>query len=340
MEEIRVKSLMSPYPGCLPVDATLAKVASEMVEKSLSCMVLSDEEKHPQGIITERDLVRVLIASQQELGLLERPAGEFMSAPIVTVGHEETLYEALVVARTERVRHLPVVDEDDCMVGMVTQTHLANAHFHVIEIQSEIIEKSIARQTRDLVRANAELQSLSMEDHLLDIGNRRAMEVDLEHTHAAYKRYERPYGIVLLDVDYFKKYNDYYGHAAGDQALQMIASFLKETIRDADRLYRYGGEELLLLLPETQPDKALEAANRLVRGLAEGKLPHEESPLGRITISAGVTCAVPGQPMETWKQVAELADKGLYQAKEAGRNQAVLQQPTLADVTELNVVSS
>jgi diguanylate cyclase (GGDEF)-like protein len=77
------------------------------------------------------------------------------------------------------------------------------------------------------------------------------MELDLYHTHFAAARYQRCYAVVLFDVDYFKLYNDRYGHARGDKALQQISRFLKETIRKSDRVYRYGGEELLLLLPDT-----------------------------------------------------------------------------------------
>jgi diguanylate cyclase (GGDEF)-like protein len=325
LEELKVKDLMSPCQACLPPTASLVSVAGVMVKKQLSCIVIG-EQNHPQGIITERDLVKVLIASQQQPGLLEKPVTEFMSAPVTTIRQSETLYEALVVARSEAVRHLPVVDDEDVIVGLATQVELANAHFHVVEMQSEIIEKSIAAQTRDLAEANETLQALSMEDHLLEIGNRRSMEVDLEHTHAAALRYGRMYSVVLLDVDYFKLYNDHYGHNMGDKALQSVATYLKGSIRDADRVYRYGGEELLILLPEIGGEHALLTANRLVRGLANLALPHCESPLGILTSSAGASDALCGDEIPpSWEHVAAAADRGLYRAKSAGRNRAAME---------------
>ncbi|MDJ0879643.1 MAG: GGDEF domain-containing protein [Halieaceae bacterium] len=330
MEEIYVRDLMSTNVEMMAPTLSLGEVAGAMVEQSKSCMIIG-QNKHPLGIVTERDLARVLVGSQHELGLMKRPVADFMSYPVLTVNQDESLYEAVVVARSERVRHLPVVDDDDNIVGIVTHRDLANAHFHVIEIQAAVIEKSIARQTRELLAANRELQAMSMEDHLLDIGNRRAMEVDLAHTHAAFLRYGRPYGVVMLDVDYFKRYNDHHGHNAGDQALQLVASFLKDEIRGTDRLYRYGGEELLLLLPEATPELALRSAWRLVNGLEECEIPHGTSPDGKMTISAGAAAIGPDDHMESWQALVELADRGLYAAKDAGRNRAVLNLSPRAD---------
>ena len=229
----------------------------------------------------------------------------------------------MVVAQTERIRHLPVVDNDDELVGLVTQTDLANAHFRVVEVQSDLIKKSIASETADLKKANEELQALSMVDHLTEIGNRRAMEVDLQHTHAASVRYDRSYAVMLLDIDYFKKYNDYYGHTAGDDTLRRAADFLKHAARTSDRLYRYGGEEFLLLMPETGAKQALATAKRLTLGLAREKIPHIQSPYGVVSVSAGVAGADDFEGADTcWEDLVQWADRGLYKAKDAGRNQA------------------
>lgn len=322
MEDVFVRDLMSANVEMMAPSVSLAEVAGTMVENSMSCMIIG-ENRRPLGIVTERDLARVLVGSQHELGLMQRPAADFMSHPVLTVNQNETLYEAVVVARTERVRHLPAVDDEDNLVGIVTHRDLANAHFHVVEIQAAFIEKSIARQTRELLTANRELQAMSMEDHLLGIGNRRAMEVDLAHTHAAFLRYGRPYAVAMLDVDYFKRYNDHHGHNAGDEALQLVASFLKDEIRGSDRLYRYGGEELLLLLPETGPDGALLSARRLVKGLAELDIPHGASPLKKLTLSAGAAAIGAGDHLESWQALVKIADRALYTAKDGGRNRAI-----------------
>ncbi len=338
MQSILVKSLMTSNISTITPGEPLAKAVETMAHNRCSC-VLVVEENHPAGIVTERDVVGLMLQSQSDPDILSKPVGECMSSPIITLNQKESLFEALVVSRAETVRHLPVVDDDDLVVGIVTQSDLANAHFHVIELQSEIIENSVQAKTRDLQLANEELQALSMEDHLMEIGNRRAMEVDMEHKHAAAVRYDRPYSLILLDIDFFKRYNDHYGHTAGDDALRLAANHFKASIRKSDRLYRYGGEELLLLLPETSGENAQQLATRIVAGLAALQHPHEESDYGVLTTSAGVSCShLNDQPFATWGEVVENADKALYLAKGNGRNRAELADSPPEH--RLNVVSN
>jgi len=322
MKEIKIQELMSKIGYYCAPETPISQVAETMVRKKLSSVVVGASQE-PLGIITERDLVRLLLDCRRHPERYYMSAAEYMSSPIVTLNKNETLFDALVIARSEKVRHLPVVNDENHLVGLITQPDLANAHFHVIERQAETIQNAIAAKTGDLELANEELQALSMEDHLMEVGNRRAMEVDLLHTHAAASRYQRSYSLVLLDVDYFKKYNDFYGHTAGDEALKAIAHFLKTSIRESDRLYRYGGEELLLLLPETSFEQGLFLSERLVSGFADLRLTHAESPLGILTMSAGISGAGLGDSMpESYQTVIEEADKALYAAKDAGRNRA------------------
>ena len=101
-----------------------------------------------------------------------------------------------------------------------------------------------------LKRANRELLSLSLTDTLTGLGNRRRMEEDLTRTHARAIRVGRSYGMMLLDIDHFKLYNDHYGHQAGDEALRQLALCLGEAVREDESIYRYGGEEFLVLMPD------------------------------------------------------------------------------------------
>lgn len=320
MEAIQIASLMSTELSCAAPDDSLKSVVTGMARKSQSCMLIVSDGL-PLGIITERDIVKLLLRSIEQPDILQHTAAEWMSAPIVTVRQDESLFDVLVVARAEKLRHLPVVDGSDKLVGVVTQSDLTEAHFHMIEVQSELLDKAIKEHTLDLETTNKELQALSMEDGLLGIGNRRAMEVDLEHTHAAAQRNQHNYSVALLDVDDFKKYNDHYGHVAGDEALKLVADTVAANIRKSDRVYRYGGEELLILLPDVDVDGALTFIQRQLNKLTEQRIPHCQSPYGILTVSAGVACAFSGDEcMSSWQQVVELADKGLYRAKSANGN--------------------
>ncbi|MFK7733336.1 MAG: diguanylate cyclase [Pseudomonadales bacterium] len=302
--------------------ATLRTIVESMSKHRISCQLVTENEK-PVGIITERDMVKLLLATAEDPNMLDHYAEDIMSSPIVTLYDNESLYDAMVVSRAERLRHLPIVDNDGKLQGLVTQSDIAKAHFHVIEIQAELIEKAISERTVDLKQANEELQAMSMEDALMEIGNRRAMEVDLEHTHAASLRNGRQYCVALVDVDYFKKYNDHYGHSAGDEVLRSVAKSFEAEMRKTDRIYRYGGEEMLLLLTDTDADGALVFMKRAIRSLAQQGIPHCESPYGFLTSSAGVAAAVvEGKCRPSWQEVVEKADEALYQSKEASRNTA------------------
>ncbi|TCK19105.1 diguanylate cyclase (GGDEF)-like protein [Thiogranum longum] len=321
MTQIPIHKLMTQHVELLSPATPLHSVAHAMQSKRHSCVVLG-EDKIPAGIITERDLVSILGRILDEPELANEPAANFMSTPPCTVDDKQTLFDALVISRADGVRHLPVVNNSGKLVGLITQTDLAQAHFQVIEEQQHVIERAIHKRTEQLVAANAELQSLSMEDGLLHIGNRRAMEVDMEHTHARAVRYNQTYTTVLLDVDFFKAYNDHYGHMAGDDALKQTASIVKSAIRKSDRVYRYGGEELLLLLPDTGPDGGAILTQRILKALQDTAITHCKSPYGVITMSAGIANHDPEQEASAtdWSAVVHAADQRLYQAKEAGRN--------------------
>jgi diguanylate cyclase (GGDEF)-like protein len=281
-------------------------------------------DQFPIGIITERDIVRLMAEF-----FADRPehvihVKDVMSVPVATVTEESTLFEALVISSSQKIRHLPVVDSAGRIVGLVTQSDLAKAHFHIYEKQREVIENSISNRTKELQEANEQLKALSMIDALMGIGNRRAMEVDLDHTHALAIRYERSYAAVMFDVDFFKLYNDTYGHPAGDEVLRRISAYLQSCIRKSDRLYRYGGEEILMLLPETTLHGAFAFAERIIEGFHALQLPHTASPLSVVTMSCGVASQNHETAHPSWQDVVARADKALYTAKQSGRNKAVL----------------
>lgn len=210
MKEIFVKNLMNKDVSCHPPETPLQLVVGEMVDQKSSCILITQNEL-PIGIVTERDLVKVLNQEIPEINL-SLPVANFMTSPIVTLNENQTLFDAIVISRAESIRHLPVVNSDGSLVGLVTQSDLTHAHFQVIDIQSEMIESAVVAKTEKLQQLNDELHVLSMEDHLMEIGNRRAMEVDLNYTHSASLRYAHPYSVLLMDIDFFKYYNDYYGH--------------------------------------------------------------------------------------------------------------------------------
>jgi len=321
VKEISVSDLMTRDIELMAPDIPLREVITRMQHNRHSCTLIGSHGS-PEGIITERDLVRVMTKLMDDPDLAGQAAAAFMSTPPHTVQQGQSLFDALVISRAEHVRHLPVVDNDQRLTGLLTQTDLTQAHFRVTEMQQLIIERAIKNRTEELLNANRELESLCMEDALLGIGNRRSMEVDMQHTHSLAGRYQRPYTVALLDIDYFKRYNDHYGHQAGDRALQQVTETIGSAIRSSDRLYRYGGEELLLLLPDTVAEGGATLCQRLVRNLFDTAIPHCKSPYGVITVSAGLVDNLQPAPgaARDWQEVVHRADQALYQAKHRGRN--------------------
>ncbi|THB73025.1 MAG: GGDEF domain-containing protein [Gammaproteobacteria bacterium] len=305
---------------CMEPTALLSEIVTAMYENKYSCIIIA-ENNIPIGIVTERDVVHFLARSYKEEFFYNHHASDFMCTSLVAIKDDKTLFEALTISKMEKIRHLPVIGKTGAVIGVITQSNLVDAYFRVIEGATEIIEKNVEQKTKELEDANQRLRALSLEDSMMKIGNRRAMEVDLQHTHSASIRYNTEYSVALFDLDFFKKYNDYYGHPAGDALLKQVAEFLKGTVRDSDRLYRYGGEEILLLMPRTDLESAKTLAERVVQELALEKMAHEASALGYLTISGGVSCFNPPSEYPSWKEVVDKADKGLYLAKEKGRNQ-------------------
>lgn len=186
----------------------------------------------------------------------------------------------------------------------------------------EELERQVAERTRELTAVNLELQRLSLSDGLTCIGNRRYLDEFLEREWRRAMRDRTPLAVLMLDIDYFKLYNDTYGHLAGDECLKRVAGVLRDSIqRTTDFVSRYGGEEFVVVLPATNEHGALTVAEKLRRGVSDLAIPHGLSPLGGIvTVSIGVAVAVP-TPETDAATLLTAADRALYQAKAAGRNQ-------------------
>jgi diguanylate cyclase (GGDEF)-like protein len=176
-------------------------------------------------------------------------------------------------------------------------------------------------QMLDLIQSQMNsLTALSMTDALTGLANRRAFDARLKLELARAKRNSKPLALLILDVDFFKRYNDRYGHPAGDATLQAVANVLKNTcLRTSDLPARIGGEEFVALLPDTHSKGAMEIAERIRQLLYERQIAHEDSAVAAwVTVSIGVatTCD------ETPEALKARADKALYMAKEQGRNRA------------------
>ncbi|MFV3371919.1 diguanylate cyclase [Pseudomonas sp. NY15435] len=185
------------------------------------------------------------------------------------------------------------------------------------------LELRVAERTDELRELNNQLEAMSLTDALTGIANRRRFDQVLDQEWGHARRSGECLALAVVDVDWFKHYNDHYGHPAGDACLREIAQALATTVnRSTDLVARYGGEEFVFLAPMTDLAGVRGMAQKLLQAVEALALAHELSPLGRVSVSIGVAASVPGQEASADVLVAR-ADAALYEAKKQGRNQLV-----------------
>lgn len=207
--------------------------------------------------------------------------------------------------------------------------HMAVLRHRVRQVLREReLRTQLAAINQQLVAANRELQALARVDSLTQLANRRHFEEVLDQDWVRLLRSQQPIGLVLCDIDFFKQYNDTYGHPAGDSCLQAIAQVLRASVmRPGDVVARYGGEEFVLVLPDTNVSGLDQVTQRIHTQLSNAAIPHIGSRISsQVTVSLGATSALP--TLSTYPQrLIELADQALYAAKAKGRNQTVILPP-------------
>lgn len=193
------------------------------------------------------------------------------------------------------------------------------------------LHRRLDEQARALERSNQALFDIARTDPLTGLGNRLQLTETLTALQARADRYGQPYALLICDLDRFKTYNDLRGHLEGDRALQTVAAILTGTVRDTDSVYRYGGEELLIVLPEQTLDSATLVGERLRRAVMSAAIPHPHNPPhGILTLSIGIAACEAGDTRDFEEVIGE-ADAALYEAKRGGRNRvAVARAPATA----------
>ena len=190
-----------------------------------------------------------------------------------------------------------------------------------LEIARSALEQEVTKRLsaeRELTHANLRLQEKAMRDGLTGLHNRSYLEESLEREASRARRNNLPFGVMMIDIDHFKRCNDRYGHLAGDAVLRAVGEYMLSLARGEDILCRYGGEEFVVVITNTSSATVLERAERLRLGVQELKLECDGRPVGPVTLSVGV--AMFPDHGENAQEVLLAADAALYRAKQAGRN--------------------
>jgi two-component system chemotaxis family response regulator WspR len=199
-----------------------------------------------------------------------------------------------------------------------------HSHAYQMQIQRDEAYRALRKSQRELLETNLQLQRLTNVDGLTGLSSRRYFNEYMETQWRTALRGQYPVSLLMIDIDHFKQYNDHYGHLAGDEVLQTVADALRKSCKRAtDVAARFGGEEFVIALPLTGAAELEHMAKSFPAIIEALRIPHAASMVGPwVTISVGGASAVP--EVEDYSSLIEAADKALYQAKRAGRNQSAI----------------
>ncbi len=206
------------------------------------------------------------------------------------------------------------------IVGRVAQ------ETRMITDQNARLQTQLSQSTQQMAELRYNLDKVKQEsltDPLTEVGNRKYFQNEIERLLNEAAETNTPLSLLMVDIDFFKKFNDTYGHLIGDQVLKLVGRTLLENIKGRDVVARYGGEEFAVLLPQTGQDAAMHLAEQLRRAVGTKKITKKNTneTLGAITLSIGVAQYRKDEPMTS---LIDRADQGLYQAKQTGRNRVVV----------------
>jgi len=215
---------------------------------------------------------------------------------------------------------------NDYMVKLPNEIEMiARLRYHskayINQLERDAAFRALEESREKLAEANLALQKLSSQDGLTGIANRRSFDETLLKEWNRSIRGAKSIGLIMLDIDFFKLYNDHYGHQGGDDCLKKVAKGLESAIhREADFLARYGGEEFSTVLPDTDMNGAVKVAEEMRQAIKDLKIEHAKSKVAdTVSISIGVSAVIPLQEM-TPEVLIAAADQALYKAKEEGRD--------------------
>lgn len=268
-----------------------------------------------------KDRVYVIVRGQVEVRI-----GRHGGQVIAILGPDQCVGEMSVIEGAPPSAN--VVTHTDCELVSIEGAALREL-LDTSNVVPRNLLRMLARRVRKdnlILRHSLEQQAVSAQharlDPLTGLFNRRWLDENLPELVGQHHAQIRPLTLLMLDIDHFKSFNDTYGHLSGDQALMAVARTLQAHIRNADEVARFGGEEFVLILPETATAEASSIATRLRHAIRRTPLSsHEGSPLPGVSVSIGLAEAVPGEPTDS---LLARADAALYQAKQEGRDRLVI----------------
>lgn len=280
-------------------DEKILSVVERLQKHRIGAMVIIDKETRPIGILTERDIIRGLVAYKDKL--LEKDAQDIMSAPVLTIGPEQDIESAATLMSLNRIRRVPVT-KDEKLVGLISYRDIAN---------------SLRKSYSDLAKKTETLEEKVNRDSLTGLYNKGYLNDSLRHHFEISKREGNSMAIMFIDIDHFKKINDTWGHQCGDYILKELSGLMVDRTRAVNIIGRFGGEEFMIISPFGDYKSTPSFAERLRSTVEEHGFFWDGN---KIPVKISIGVAVWSPSVKSPAELVRQADKALYKAKNSGRN--------------------
>ena len=289
-------------------DIQTYKLLEEMINETNDNVIIVEDLK-PIGVLTTKDIMKIL-NNDSDLSL---SVSNYMSSPVDTINKNSSIKEALSFLKQKHYKRVIVVEDNGNVYGVVSQKELISLSYSRWTLLMKEHQEELNEINAILENKNKEFETLASTDSLTGLYNRyKFSELYISSYTSMIQRHNKM-SLILLDIDFFKKVNDNYGHNMGDQVLIQISHTLLRTLRNIDIICRWGGEEFVAILP-TAP---LEIANVITEKIRKSIEDLDIDIVGKVTASFGIAEVKEGESME---DVVDRADKALYLAKDSGRN--------------------
>lgn len=279
---------------------TILDMSKRLQAHRIGAIVIVDNNHYPVGIVSERDIIRSITVYKEQT--LNKQAQDIMSSPVLTLEPDQDIETAATLMSLNMIRRIPIT-KNDKLIGIISYRDITNAlrkSYYMLEEKTETLEDKANR------------------DPLTGLFNKGYLEEQLKYQFELSKRSGNPMTVMFLDIDFFKKVNDTYGHQCGDDVLKRIAAILKDKSRAINVVGRYGGEEFMVIGPVSDYKSALYLGERIRTAVEKEDFACNNIKFN-ITISIGIS--VWNNTTSSVKELVKFADDALYTAKRNGRNQ-------------------